>query len=100
MFSSWSLEQHKLIQQRLMTKCKYFKSTNTDTHMLIILFNLIIILAFANTCSVDDDPENKWTWEWKEIEDNGVQVEKGDDDWWHMNTIRLNIKQGGSSLPN
>ena len=50
--------------------------------MLIILFNLIIILAFANTCYVDDDPENKWTIEWKEIEDNGVHVEKGDDEWW------------------
>ena len=33
-------------------------------------------------------------------EDNGVQVEKGDDDWWWINAIRLNIKKGGSSLPN
>ena len=23
-----------------------------------------------------------------------VHVEKGDDDWWQMNAIRLNIKQG------
>ena len=33
-------------------------------------------------------------------EDNDVHVDKGDDEWWHMNAIRLNIKQGGSSLPN
>ena len=36
----------------------------------------------------------------KEKEDNGVHVEKGDDEWWWINAIRLNIKQGGSSLPN
>ena len=29
-----------------------------------------------------------------------VHVEKGDDEWWQMTAIRLNIKQGGSSLPN
>ena len=33
-------------------------------------------------------------------EDNGVHVEKGDDEWWWINAVRLNIKQGGSSLPN
>ena len=32
--------------------------------------------------------------------DNDVHVEKGDDDWWWINAIRLNIKQGGSSLLN
>ena len=30
----------------------------------------------------------------------GVHVGKGDDVWWWINVIRLNIKQGGSYLPN
>ena len=30
----------------------------------------------------------------------GVHVEKGDDEWWWINAIRLHIKQGDSSLPN
>ena len=68
--------------------------------MLIILFNLIIILAFANMCYVDDDPKNKWTIEWKEEKTMVFKLKRVmmiDDKW---NAIRLNIKQGDSSLTN
>ena len=42
-----------------------------------------------------NEPENE-----RKRRQVGVHVEKGDDVWWQMNAIRLNIKQGGSSLPN